>query len=202
MGQVGEIQYHVQGDVGGIGVSRFRFVRQDAGNITGSDANAAAAAARGLFNALTAQTPAAVTWVCGAQVNIYDSASGLVQGPLVVTSLPGTVTGSASGNYPAGMGIRVNWKTSTPVGRRLLRGATFIVPMASAAFTSTGAVSPAIVSSVNGAAAAYLTAMTTATLYPVVWHRPRKGQTSGGVTGIVFSGVASAVPAGLRTRRS
>lgn len=202
MAQLAEIQYHVQGDIGGIGVSRFRFVRQDAASITASDVNAAAAAVHGLFAAVTTQTPTAISWVCGAQVNVYDAASGLVQGPLVVTSLPGTVTGVASGNYASGVGARVNWKTSTPVGRRLLRGATFIVPFASTAYTATGAVAPAVVGSLTTAATAYLTAMTTALLYPVVWHRPRKGTTSGGLTGIVFSGVASAVPAGLRSRRS
>lgn len=202
MPQVGEIAWHVQGDIGGIGVSRFRFTRQDAGNITGSDCNAAAAATRGVLAAATAYTPTAVSWTCQAQVNIYDSATGLVTGPLVISSIPTTVSGSASGNYGAGTGGRLNWKTSTLSGRRLLRGATFIVPFAAAGFAANGSVAAAAITAVNSAAATYLTAMTTAVLYPVVWHRPLKGTTAGGVTGIVYAGTLSATPAGLRSRRT
>lgn len=202
MPQLGEIMYNVQGDIGGQGVSRFRFVRQNAGNISGADANAAAAAARLLLNAAAGVLPSAVTWTCNAQCNIYDSASGLVQGPLIITSLPATVTGSGGTNWAAGVGARVNWKTSTLQGRRLIRGATFVIPLAGGAFGPGGSLQASQITALNAGAAAYLNAMTTALLYPVIWHRPAKGSLTGGTTGIVFAGTTSSVPSGLRSRRS
>ena len=200
--QIAEILYHVQGDIGGIGVSRLRFVRQDAGTIMGADVNAAAAAARGLFNSIVGSLPSGVSWTCDPQCNVYDFATGLVQGPLVVSSLPAVITGGVSGNFTAGIGARINWKTSTLVGRRLLKGATYMIPLAFPAYSSSGAVGPGLITAANAGAAGYLTAMTTALLYPVVWHRPAKGTFTGGMTGIIHGGVTSAVPAGLRSRRS
>jgi hypothetical protein len=140
--------------------------------------------------------------VCSPLANVYDSSSGLVQGPLTVTSLPATVTGSASGSYGGGTGCRINWKTSTLNGRRLLRGATYFVPMGNNAYTGQGGISPVIAGNLTAAATTYLTAMTTALLYPVVWHRPPKKTFTGGVYGIVTAGVCSTTPAGLRSRRS
>lgn len=201
MPEVGELAFHVAGDIGGTGISRFRFTRQDAASITGTDCNAAAAAAKGMLSTLAAWFPNAITWTCVPQVNVYDSSTGLVSGPLVVSSLPAVVGGSAGTTFGAGLGARVNWKTSTLHGRRLMKGATFLVPFGTAAFSSAGAVSSTAVNSVTTAATAYLTAMTAAALYPVVWHRPPKGTTAGGQTGIIYAGVCSSVPAGLRSRR-
>lgn len=200
--QVGEVAFHVQGDIGGTGISRFRFVRQDSAAITGTDCNAVAAAAKSMLNALVAYIPTSVTWTCQGQVNVYDVASGLVQGPLVVGSLPATVTGTGGVQFGAGLGARINWKTSTLSGRRLLKGATFVVPFASAGYAASGGILAAALTAGNTAAGGYLTALTTAALYPVIWHRPPKGTHTGGVTGIVYAGIMSAVPAGLRSRRS
>lgn len=201
MPQVGEVAFHVQGDIGGTGVSRFRFTRQDAVSISGADCNVVAAAARAMLFALAAYIPTGITWTAVPQVNIYDSATGLVQGPLVISSLPATVTGSAGVAFGAGLGARINWKTSALSGRRLLKGATFVVPLGPGAYSSSGAVTSTVVAAANTAAATYLNALTSATLYPVIWHRPAKGAHTGGVTGIVFAGITSAVPAGLRSRR-
>lgn len=202
MPQVGEIAWHVQGDIGGVGVSRFRFTRQDAASVTGADANAAAAASRLLMLTTATYTPTAITWSCQPQVNVYDGATGLVGGPLILGTIPTNVTGSGASTYAAGVGGRLNWKTATLSGRRLLRGSTFLVPFASSAYTASGSVAAAAITAVNGGAAAYLAAMVTAVLYPVVWHRPRKGTTVGGLTGIVYAGSLSSTPGGLRSRRS
>lgn len=199
--QVGEIMWHVQGDIGGVGVSRLRFVRQDSAAILGADCNAAAAATHGLFAAAGAYTPNVVSWACQPQVDIYDSASGIVAGPLVVTSLPSPVTGTGGANFAAGTGARLNWKTSTLSGRRLLKGALYLVPFATTAMTTSGGISSAMQTAMNNAANAYLIAMEAALLYPVVWHRPAKGASSGGLTGGIYAGILSATPSSLRTRR-
>jgi hypothetical protein len=202
MPQIASIQWQVAGDIGGQGVATLRFIRQDAASITGADCNAAAAAAHNIFAAAVASTPVDVTWSCLTQVDIYDSITGAVAGPLTVNSVPAPVVGTASGNYSAGTGARINWKTSTLQGRRLMRGALYIIPLAGPGYTANGSVSSGIVTALNGGAGAYLTAMTSASLYPVIWHRPPKGTHAGGTTGIVYAAVTSTVPAGLRSRRS
>jgi hypothetical protein len=125
-----------------------------------------------------------------------------VQGPLVIGTLPGNVTGGGSGSYAGGNGIRINWKTSTLQGRRLIKGATYLAPLAANAFTSTGGINTVISANATAAASAYIAAMHTAVLYPVIWHRPAKGTTTGGMWGGIVAGVASTTPCSLRSRRS
>lgn len=202
MPQVAEVAWQVAGDIGGLGVSRFRFIRQNAGSIMGADVTAAVTAQNAFFGSMTQDIPVKVSWTVESQVDIYDSESGIVQGPLVVTSPPTARIGTGAGNYPAGVGARVNWKTSTLVGRRLLKGALYLVPLYQGVYTSSGAIDPAIAASLQAAANTYINAMTTALLYPVVWHRPAKGTGAGGMTGIITAGVVSQVPASLRSRRT
>jgi hypothetical protein len=193
---------HVQGDIGGIGISRLRFQRSDAGPITAPDVNTAAAAVQKLFLAANAYIPSIINIVCMSTCDVYDAATGLVQGPITVGSLPATIVGEASGTYAAGVGARLNWKTATISGRRLLKGCTYYVPLAPAAFMTSGAVAAGVVTALDTAAAAYLSAMSTGNLVPVVWHRPKKGTQAGGLTGAITAYAASSTPAGLRSRRS
>jgi hypothetical protein len=200
-GTVNEVKVLVQGDIGGVGVSRWRFIRNDAGVTTVADCNAAGAAVKAFYS--SAQNyPSAITFAVQATVEMFDIGSGLVQGSLVMTTVPAVVPGGAGGAYAAGTGLRINWKTSQIVGRRLLRGATFLVPTGSTAFASNGAVATTYQATVQSAATAYVAAMQTANLVPVVWHRPPVHTTSGGVVGVITGGTVSGTPAGLRSRRS
>jgi hypothetical protein len=198
---IGEIQYHMSGDIGGIGVSRFRFLGSSTTPST-ADVAAAAAAVKGLFSAMASYLPQQIQWTCASTANVFDAATGLVQGPLVVSPLPTVVSGSLSGNYPAGVGARLTWKTGTIHGRRLIRGTWYLVPLASGGFQSTGAVGGGVVTGMANAASAYLSAMNTANLTPVVWHRPPPKTESGGVVAAITAYTVSSTPAGLRSRRS
>lgn len=200
-GTVAEVSAIVTGDIGGQGISRWRFVRSDAGPPTVADANAAGAAVRQMLLACGLK-PADVAWSVNPTVELYDINSALVQGALTMTTIPAIVNGTDATNYAAGIGVRINWKTSTIAGRRLLKGATYLVPMASACFSASGAVGPGTVTSATGAAGAYLAAMGVANLVPVVWHRPHKGQTTGGIVGPIQAYKVNTMPCGLRSRRS
>lgn len=202
MAQVAEIAWNVDGDIGGIGVSRFRFCRQDSADFTGADIEAAANATQNVLGAATAYTPSGITWTCNPEVNVYDAATGLVAPPWVITAVPSPITGLGSGGHGAGLGARINWKTDTISNRRLIKGATYIVPLASAAFDSGGGVAAAVQTGLNTGTTAYLAAMAAASLNAMIWHRPKKGTTSGGITGVVIVGRCSPTPAGLRSRRS
>jgi hypothetical protein len=200
-GVVGEVKALFTGDIGAQGVSRFRFMRSDAASIGIPDANAACVAVRAMFNTLS-MYPSTLTVAVQPLVETFDVGSALVDGSVVASSSLTPITGTQSSAYAAGIGARLNWHTATIQGRRLLRGATYVVPLASGAFSSTGALSGAIVSQLTGAATTYLAALTTAQLQAVVWHRPAKGMTAGGAAGPIVNGVCSATPSGLRSRRS
>jgi hypothetical protein len=84
----------------------------------------------------------------------------------------------------------------------MLRGATYVVPLGSGIYTPTGGLGVTQQTLCNNAAAQYIAAMVAANLVPVIWHRPPKGTTDTGIVGAITSGVCSATPAGLRSRRS
>lgn len=198
---VAEVSVHVIGDIGGVGISRFRFIRNDAGVLTVADCNAAGAAVRSMYNSSN-NFPTGVQVQVQATVEQFDIGTGLVQPSLVMSSIPAAVVGSVAGNYGAGVGARINWKTATVVGRRMLRGATFMVPYGNTAFSGNGAVNGTAVGVVTSAAQAYIAAMATANLVPVIWHRPTAESPSGGVVGPVTGAACPTTPAGLRSRRS
>jgi hypothetical protein len=135
-------------------------------------------------------------------VEVFDEASGLIGPPVQLTSVPAIITGGTSGSYPAGTGLRVNWKTGTIHGRRLLKGCSYAVPGGNLMYAASGAIDASVQVNVDIAAAAYLASMSTAALQPVVWHRPAKHTFSGGTSGTIISGSCSRTPAGLRSRRS
>lgn len=200
-GTVNEVSATIQGDIGGKGISRFRFIRNDAGVTTVADCNAAGAAVRQFLLACGLK-PSDVTWTVNPTVEMFDVGSALVQGALTMTTIPANVVGTDAGNYAAGIGVRVNWKTNTIVGRRMLKGCTFLVPMASSVFSASGAVGSGTLTSAGTAAGAYVGALQAANLVPVVWHRPAKGTTAGGQVGVIQAWNVSTTPAGLRSRRS
>lgn len=201
MVQIGSISWQVNGDIGQQGVSRFRFMRQDAAAITVADCNAAAAASQFIPGEASTWTPSDVTWSCNPEVEIYDMASGLVQPPLVIGVVPTAIPGAMAGNYAGGNGARINWRTMTIKGRRFIRGATYVVPLAGTAFSGNGSLSSGFVTGMTGSANTMLTHFAAAALDFVVWSRPLKGATVGGVAGIVITGTVPTRPATLRSRR-
>lgn len=199
---VAEVRALIAGDVGGQGISRFRFIRNDAGIITVADCNAAGAAVQGLYNGMKVWLPASITVTVQPLVELFDPGSALIQGGLTMTSVPGGVTGQASGGYSAGVGCRINWKTNQISGRRMLKGSTYMVPLGGNAYISNGSLNAGPVNQATTSGNAYIAAMTAANLVPVIWHRPHKGFTTGGLTGVVNALQVPTTPAGLRSRRS
>lgn len=198
---VAAVAWNVQGDIGGQGISRFWFRVAATGGPTNADCNAVAAASRSLLASTQPYMPSAISWSCQAQVDVYDADSGLVQVSRVITSLPANVSGVQAGNYVAGTGARVAWKTALTKGRRLIQGALFIAPMSQQGFAANGALAPAAVSAINSAANGYIVALTPNGQFPVVWSRPPKGLHAGGVAADVNTAVCGTVPASLRSRR-
>lgn len=200
--QVGINTGVISGDVGGTGITRQKFIRSDHGTILVADANAAIAAWRAVWQAVHSEMPNTVSVQWEATCEVIDDNTAAVDGTVPISSVPATVFGSSTSHYAAGNGIRVNWTTSNVLNRRLIRGATFLVPLTVDAFLATGQVSSVISAGYVTALSTYLTAMGTANLIPVVHHRPKKGTFVGGVAAGITGFNIGPTGAMLKSRRT
>jgi hypothetical protein len=195
-------ELQVSGDIGGLGLTRFHWQRVDATTPLVPDANSAAAAIHGLISIFSSAMPSDITWSFNPLVKLLDVSTGQVMGILNLTTVPAPVTGGSASDYGAGLGARINWSTTSVHGRRFLRSATYMVPLAGNAYSTNGSIASSVVTAGNGACATYLAALNTAALEGIAWHRPPKGTFTGGAAGLISSGQVSTTPAGLRSRRS
>ena len=202
MAQVADVKWHVTGDIGGTGTSIFRWTSATGGNVTAAQAQVVANALEELFTTMALHLPSQTHWNCDSLVDVWDVDTGLVQGALTLGTTPAQVSGVDQFQYGAGLGARLNWHTSTVAGRHVLRGCNFIVPLGSTSYGAGGSVSATVTTALQQAGTAYIAALQTGGVYPVIWHRPKKGTQSGGVIGVVHSASVSSQPAGLRSRRS
>jgi hypothetical protein len=83
-----------------------------------------------------------------------------------------------------------------------MRATTYVVPLSNNAYTGQGQVSSAPMNSVLGGCATLLAALDTANLALVSYHRPAKGQTTGGASAPIGAYVIPATIASLRSRRA
>lgn len=203
MANVATISAVTSAGIGGLSISRWRFTIASGGVPLSTDANSAAAAVAGFYNAVKAYVSGAITWSIEPTFEVLDVVSGAPTANGAVTTIPSPVTGTDSINFPAGVGARVNWVTESIVNRRFVRGATFLVPLGGAAYeNTTGAIKAAAQSVFLNAAIAYIAAMSSGSVIPVVYGRPKKGQITGGHTATILGAGVPLTPAGLRSRRS
>lgn len=202
MPSVAEVDVLITGDVGGKGISRFRFETNTGAPPLPADCNSVGAALRAFYFSMAGWLPTVCSVAVQGLVNVYDETTGLVSSPVQMSTVPGPVSGGGAGNYAAGMGLRVNWKTNVIVGRRLIKGSTFMVPLVSSAFTANGSPASSVTATLASAAATYISSTTGANTVPVIWHRPPKGTHAGGAAGHVVGSVVGTTPAGLRSRRA
>ena len=170
----------------GAGVSTFYYLTTLAsGDITALKAFWTAAATC-LPNSVTVRTP--------NTGDLLDAASGGLTGTWT-TGSAGTATGSYSDRYAAGVGGGVNWLTGTVVGRRRLRGKTYIVPMLQNCYATDGTLDNTVLAGLASAAATLVSASPSL----AVWHRPLHAA-GGQAVAVTASSVDDRVRT-LRTRR-
>lgn len=197
-----QVVNHVTGDIGGAGLSRYHISRADGTLPTAVDATAAGNAIHSFYAAFASFSPSGVSNAVDGAVQILDPDSAVVVGTVSMSPVPSAVNGLQTGAYGAGLGVRVNWHTTTILNRRRMRGASLVVPLFGNAFSTTGALQGSTTSTVLSAASTLLSSLATAGLQLVVWHRPARGASSGGVEAPVTSVQVGPTPAGLRSRRS
>lgn len=186
MASLNKIPVSWTGGTGGAGVSVFY-----ADSLSAPPVGALAT----FFGAIKAMVPSNITWTIPNAGDTYDVATGalvnswVASGPTVVAA-----TGSPT-SYSGGSGVVVRWNTAGIVGRRRVKGRTFIVPVVSAIYDNGSILSTQL--AVFQSAATALVASAGADLR--IWHRPVSG--IGGQAFPILSGVAPDLAAVLRSRR-
>lgn len=163
-----------------------------------SDGTAAGhlAALRTLWSSFAGSMPSSVTIRVPGSGEVIDPTTGNITGTWAGTA-PALVTGAAAGAYAAGVGMRVRWYTNTTVNGRLVKGSTFVVPLAVGAYESDGSILPGVVSANQTAIDTAVSAFGTDFR---IWHRP-KGALAGGAHQVV-NGVLVDRTSWLTSRRT
>ena len=149
------------------------------------------------FTAIKSYVPQTVTWHVENGGDILEDSTGQLTGAWTSGGAY-TVSATGIGNYAAGVGGRLNWKTSTIVGGRRVRGSFFFCPLLTPNYESDGTLSNSMVTAVNAAAAAYLGS---AGLAPVIWHRPKTKTSADGSSAPITSADMPDAVSWLRSRR-
>lgn len=147
------------------------------------------------FNAIKTQFPALLSWQIPTSGDTIQDSDGAITGAWTAGT-GGLVQATGAGNYAAGTGAYVNWGTSTIVGRRRLKGRTFLSPLIAGNFDSVGTINNSVVTSLQTACATLA-----ATGHIVIWHRPSSIGAADGTSGVVTSAQVPDQVTSLRTRR-
>jgi hypothetical protein len=188
----------MSGFTGAPGLMQFYWNGATPGVFLAADATTAIAAVRALILGCAGAISATVAMQVQPTVEVLEATTGQVIS--VVSGTPvANVAGTASGSVTAAQGPLVQWLTGTVVGRRLLRGRTFLTPSATGAVQSNGLVTTAITTQILAAGATYLASSPAS---PVIWHRPKPFGTGTNGVAAVIAGVNSPSKVSvLRSRR-
>lgn len=125
--------------------------------------------------------------------DLIDSVTGTLTGAWSNPSGAGTATSAGGNVYAAGVGGYVVWNTAAVIAGRRLKGRTFLCPLNTGAYDTSGSLLSTPLGTIQTAATALVTAAQT-----LVWHRP--GSTAGQAVAPVSATVPDQVTS-LRSRR-
>jgi hypothetical protein len=150
------------------------------------------------WSGITTLLPASVTVTVAQSGQIYDDVTGLVAGTWSNTT-GGAFTGSAGGAFSSPVGASIRLRTGATVGRHILNGRIFLVPLAGSAFNASGVLTPANVTLINTKFALAFTA--SGDFLWKVWHRPTAAAPSTGISVYASAYSITNKAAVLRSRR-
>lgn len=158
-------------------------------------AGADPAAVHSFLTALVAMFPDDVEFSVPNTGDIIEEPTGRIIGTWTAAG-GGVINGSSTQTFQLGGGARVVWETAGIRGGRHVRGTTYLVPIVSTQFDSTGRLSSSAQGAILTAATNFL-AGGGAELK--IWSRPK-----GGLNGVVHQVTSARVPqtpTALRSRR-
>ena len=162
-------------------------------------ANAATGKTRAFFQTMAELLPTGVSVTVDPVVAEIDEETGLQGDEFNSATAPAVVIGSAPGERSAPSGLCVNWRTSTFLSGRRVRGRTFIVPCSIAVYEGDGTIKPGYLTIARNAATALRTESLGFESALMVWHRPVNG--AGGSAAAVTGHTVNDKAAVLTSRR-
>ena len=147
------------------------------------------------FTSIKGLFPTGLTWGIPSSGDTLEDTNGALTGSWS-GGTAATVAANGGGTaYAAGCGGYVNWGTTLVVGKRRLRGRTFLAPMIGTAYDTNGTLASGSLTILQTAA----TALASSANPISIWHRPRAG--AGGTHEIVSTAFVPDQVTSLRTRR-
>jgi hypothetical protein len=138
MGRVIRIKVNWTGFIGSPGYTNLHFEPTVEGDpITQTLVDAAVSKVQTWLSAMRPALPTVVTTVVDGQVAEIDEQTGNIEAFWTATPAA-AAPGTATGNYSSGVGLCINWSTAGVRNNRRVRGRTFVVPLASSAFSADG----------------------------------------------------------------
>jgi hypothetical protein len=192
-------QFTWNGWTGAPGVSLFRVF----GDLDSTQTDAAALAIRTLIASISTNIPSVVSVSCEQLMKVYADGDGSLVHSETIANIPAVVNGSGSGSFSSLSGAALIWRTTHSMGRRLLNGRTFFVPLAQNAYGSDGRLSTTFRTNINAGAATYVNRVAAGVPgHPMVWHRPSSKGATDGSSWPVSSAAVGLYPAELSARRT
>lgn len=158
MTQLNRVRVQLTGFIGAPGVATFYFL----------GLQTARQSLQSLFTAVAPALPDDVTAQVEAAGDIIESTNGALVGSWSKDPLP-PIVGQQVGGYAGPAGCMLRWNTNGIVGRRRVRGRTFLVPLAATNYNTVGQILPAVVSGIAASANAFVFEQS---LDFVIWSRP------------------------------
>jgi hypothetical protein len=197
MTALSRVRTALSGFPGGPGVSTMYFL----------DTATATASLEAFWTSLAVVLPSGLVIEVPDAGDVIEDTTGVITGSWA-SSPRAPLAGSSADEYAGPCGALLEWLTATIVDGRRLRGKTFLVPMTSGEFDTTGHVNAGTVAALVGFCATLVTAEAGNL---VVWHRPYAGRAAGedgparaphaGAHGIVTDSRVPPLAAVLRSRR-
>lgn len=164
------------------------------------------AAVKSFLNAAPLMFPTAMTFTVPNTGDVIEHTTGELLGSWTDGAAQTPFSGTNTGDWAAGVGIRVVWNTNVIHNRRRLRGSNFLVPVAAGIFDVDGTVDEATRTERLTAANAYLTSQAQACVYSR--PKPERPKAGGGtlpaVEGFYAPIISPTIPdkvSWLRSRR-
>jgi hypothetical protein len=187
------------GFIGSPGWTNFYFDSGDGTFYDNAEAGNCADRVASFLNVIRPRFPDAVTWQIQSDVEAIAAPNGELVSVHNAGARAPIVGGAAAASYSGASGIVVTWRTNGVRNGRRVRGRTFLVPAATAAYGNDGTIGPTTLEDINAAAAQLIAAPGQAKLG--VWSRPSAVGATDGAFHVVTAASVPDMAAVLRSRR-
>lgn len=185
MATINRVRCNLTGTVVGGGIATFY--------TDGADTDISAI--RAFWVAVAPSLPAGMTITVPNVADQLRDTDGQLLGSVPLTG-SGTVVGSGNSAYSAGIGAFVSWVTADVVGRKLVKGRTFLAPLGQGFASVDGTLNDSTRAALDTAALALVAAGLI-----MVWHRPTPALPTGGSAHLVVASQVIDRVTALKSRR-